>query len=210
MQNAYISKTVRTILSLRPMDKNELVSNVIKKLSPGQPSTKEAKEKIFNIITELVFDGKLNVKDGKIMLIGRFRTNSVEEDYTLMEQTSMIKEVINIDGPNILETVGSERYPFLWSSMTPGSRFKVELIAEPNNSKDPNAVAVCINKKPYAYLPREEAAKYHRFLKSANANGLGIEATALVDYYENSEVKLFRLSLTSHEDLLKKILENKK
>lgn len=210
MQNAYIGKTIRSVLSLKPMDKNELISNVIKKLNPESPSTKEAKDKIVSVIVELIFNGKLNVKDGKIMLIGRFRTNSVEEDYTLKEHTSLVTQFINIDGGYYIETVGSERYPFLWSTMIPGMQFKVELIAEPSNSKDPNAVAVCIDKKPYAYLPREEAPKYHRILKSANANGVGIETTATVGHYTNSEVKLFKLYLTGHEELLTKILSSKK
>jgi hypothetical protein len=210
MQNAYIGKTIRAVLSLKPMDKNELILNVIKKLTPGSPITKEAKDRVLGIVVDLIFEGKLNVKEGKVMLIGRFRTNSVEEDYNLKEHTALVTQSINIDGTVEMETVGSERYPFIWASMIPGMKFKVELIAEPGNSKDPNAVAVCLDKKPYAYLPREEASKYHRFLKSANANGIGIEATATVGYYENSEIKLFKLTLTSHEELLAKILQNKK
>ncbi|APA97262.1 hypothetical protein NS506_03209 [Nocardia seriolae] len=69
--------------------------------------------------------------------------------------------------PNVLWMLGGEFDPR-------GAEVKrtVELIPEPQNSHDPNAVSVRFQGKTIGYLPREEAARYQGPLLRLMAGGL--------------------------------------
>lgn len=206
MQKAYIDKTVREVLAVHPVTYDQLVIKAFKKLIPNSSPNAEDKQILKTEIFEMLVEGKIDINKGKISVEGRYRVNSVEEDYKL-NNVDEVEGEKNINGSYKVLTVGSERYPFFWSSLELGKIITVELIAEPENKKDPHAVAVCINKKPYAYLPREEAPKYHPLVMQANKNGFIVVTSALVSTYpENPSVKLFELNITPSE-ILKKHLD---
>lgn len=211
MQKAYIDKTIREVLAVHPVSYDQLILKTFKKLIPNLQPTEEDKKIVKQEILEMLVEGKIDMNKGKVSVEGRYRVNSVEEDYKL-NNVETVEGEKNINGSHQVLTVGSERYPFFWSNLEMGRQIRVELIAEPQNKKDPLAVAVCIDKKPYAYLPREEAAKYHPLVINANKKGFIITAIAKVSVYpENPTVKLFELNVTPNDILekhLSKITDN--
>lgn len=203
MQKAYINKTIREVAALFPIEFHALQMKVIAKLMPHVEPTDADRKLIREEIISLIIDGKMDINKGKVSVEGRYRVNSVEEDYKLnnIENPEGIK---NINGTYEILSVGSERYPFYWQPLEINKTIEVELIAEPQNKKDPLAVAICIDKKPYAYLPRPEAFKYHPLIQKANNHGFLIVTQAKVGTYEhNPSVKLFILKVAPSE-----ILEN--
>jgi hypothetical protein len=201
LQVAYISKTIREVLAIHPVTYDQLLSKSIKKLIPSTQPNSDDKNRIKEEIFKLLIEGKIDINKGKVSVEGRYRVNSVEEDYKLNNIESLEGEK-NINGSHEFLSVGSERYPFFWSTLELNTIVVVELIAEPQNKKDPLAVAICIDKKPYAYLPREEASNYHSIVMKANSDGFRIVASAIISTYEhNPSVKLFKLSLVPFEVL---------
>ena len=201
LQNAHIKKMIKEVLIIRPLTIEQVVRLVCQKAMPNVTPSKVEKEKIELLTGELIFEGHLNAHNSKIELNIRYRVSSVEEDY-IIEDSNNTSEPLNIDGKYEIETVGSERYPFIWQSLEEGQAVQVELIAEPNNTRDSLAVAVCINKKPYAYLPRPEAARYHSTLLEASNKGIAVYANAKVIISESVlQHKLFVLNLKNPEDI---------
>jgi hypothetical protein len=195
MQQAYINKTIREVLAVSPVDFDTLMSRVFKKLIPNIEPNSSDKEVLRFRILDLLIQGKIDINKGKISIEGRYRVNSVEEDYKLNNVESPAGEK-NINGTTIINSVGSERYPFFWSKLELGSLIKTELIAEPQNKKDPLAVAICIDKKPYAYMPREEASKYHPLIIKANKKDFIIVTHAkVITHPDNKDLKLFQLNV---------------
>lgn len=200
LQTAHIKRTIKSILILRPLPIQQVISLVGKKLMPNIPLSGEDKRLIEKLTAELIFEGQLNAKDKKIELNGRYRVSSVEEDYKLDEQESSNRKSLNMSGGKTIETVGSERYPFIWQKLNVGENVDVELIPEPTNMRDPLAVAVCIDKKPYAYLPREEAARYHPTLTEAKRLGYNVFVTAEVTMVKSLlDFKMFKLNVETPE-----------
>lgn len=201
LQNAHVKKMIKEVLIIRPLTIEQIVRLVCQKTMPNITPSRTEKEKIESLTAELIFDGHLNSHNGKIELNIRYRVSSVEEDYKL-EDTTEPQHNIFIDGANAFETVGSERYPFIWQSLEPNARLQVELIAEPTNTRDALAVAVCIKKKPYAYLPRPEAAKYHPIIMDAKNKGYAVFANAEVQISESVlHHKIFILKLDTPENI---------
>jgi hypothetical protein len=208
LQRAYVGKTIREVLAIHPVTFEQLQAKSLKKLIPHTTPNAEDKALVKEEIFNLLIDGKIDINKGKIRIEGRYRVNSVEEDYKI-DNITTLAGIKNINGNNVILSVGSERYPFFWSNLEISSVIPVELIAEPNNKKDPLAVAICIDKKPYAYLPREEAANYHPSIMLANKQGFSIMTEAIVSFYEeNPSVKLFKLEIASPQLLNKHFQEN--
>lgn len=208
LQSAHIKNMIKTVLVLRPLPVEQIVRLVCQKAMPNIPPSRQEKEIIEKYTGELLFGGHLNAVNGKIELNMRYRVSSVEEDYKLEEEDNIVKTSLNIDGDYEFETVGSERYPFAWKDLSEGDMVEVELIAEPTNTRDALAVAVCINKKPYAYMPRPEAAKYHPIIVEARNKHYNLFTQAKVAISESVlHHKLFVLMLEKPDDLKTEIGE---
>lgn len=206
LQSAHVKKIIKSVLILRPLPIDQIIRLVAQKTMPNIPVSKNEKNLIEQYTGELIFDGHLNSLNGKIELNMRYRVSSVEEDYKLDEGDSTPKTPISGSGDYTFETVGSERYPFIWQKLEEGLLVEVELIAEPTNMRDALAVAVCINKKPYAYLPRPEAAKYHPIIVEARQKNHSIFTVGKVTLSESVlQHKIFVLSLEQPESLAERI-----
>lgn len=208
LQSAHIKNMIKTVLVLRPLPVEQIVRLVCQKTMPNIQPTRQEKELIEKYTGELIFSGHLNAVNGKIELNMRYRVSSVEEDYRLDEADNIPKTALNIDGDYEFETVGSERYPFAWKDLNEGDKVEVELIAEPTNTRDALAVAVCINKKPYAYMPRPEAAQYHPIIVEAHNKHHSFFTQATVKISESVlHHKLFILGLEHPNNLHNEIGE---
>lgn len=206
LQPAHVKKIIKSVLILRPLPLEQITRTVALKTMPNIPVSKQEKKLIEQYTSELIFDGQLNAINGKIELNMRYRVSSVEEDYKLDDTDVTPKTPLHVHGDYSFETVGSERYPFIWQKFEEGDTVEVELIAEPTNTRDSLAVAVCIDKKPYAYLPRPEAAQYHPIIVEARNKNYTIVTKGKVAISESIlQHKIFVLSL-EQPDMLKEYI----
>jgi len=200
LQQAYIRKIMSEILFRKPLPFKSLIHLTSQKLMPNVPPTAEELRTLKDVIFNMLVEAKVNMVGGNISLNSRFRTNSVEEDYTLKINPS--DEIVNVDGGVFITSVGSERFLSIWQDLEDGQIFTVNLFAEPNNRKDPNAVAICIGDKPYAYIPREYATLYQYSIMQAEAKSLLLQCTVTVrnnkDVYP---IKYFELNLMPHKEI---------
>lgn len=202
LQPAYIRKIMSEILFRKPLNFKSLIATTVQKLTPNVPPTREELMTLKDIVLNMLIEGKTNISNGVITLNSRFRTNSVEEDYKLSVKEA--DSTINIDSADgaTINSVGSERLISLWTEMPVGKVVTVTLIAEPDNRKDPNAVAICIDGKPYAYFPREEAYNYQKLVLEAAEKRIALECTATATYdSEVYPVKYFELNLLPKSEL---------
>lgn len=208
LQSPHIKQLIKTVLVLRPLPIDQIIRLVCLKTMPNIAPSREEKEKIKQLTSELIFEGQVNASYGKIELNERYRVSSVEEDYLIEEPEGKILEPLNVDGSYVFETVGSERYPFIWKELQEGQTVEVELIAEPTNTRDSFAVAICINKKPYAYMPRPEAARYHPVIVKARSQNYTLVTKAKVAISESIlNHKIFIMNLETPEKILQTIGE---
>lgn len=206
MQAAYVKKAVKEVLLAKPAKIDTLIKTSLLKIMPNIQPSKNDKEIIKGIIQELIFNGQANVNNGLISLNLTYRVSSVEEDYRIQISDLMFNKQVFILGNQEQLSVGSERYPSLWKNFTLGQKVEVELVAEPDNKKDPLAVAVCIERKPYAYMLRSEAAKYHPIIKQANRKKYNIMTVGTVEMDEKlSAFKIFKLHLPNVEEFKEEI-----
>lgn len=206
LQKSYVKHIIKAILVLKPLTIDQVVRLTCQKAMPNVTPTREEKELIEQLTGELAFEGELNIANKKIELNLRYRVASVEEDYKLEDEGASTRQPINIDGEYEVETVGSERYPYIWKALDEGLTVEVELIPEPTNTRDHLAVAVCIDSKPYAYFPRPDAAKYHELIEHARDNHLKIVTNAKVFRSEGLlKHKYFILHLQTEEQFKTKL-----
>ena len=77
----------------------------------------------------------------------------------------------------------------------------MELVREPTNTHDPNAVAVLLGGKLAAYIPRDCARQWSAFVAEHNAAGRRVRARARVwSVRQRGEAPIFRLYLEVPED----------
>lgn len=202
MQPAFIRKTVKEVLLSKSSKLDVLMKSVLFKLMPNVTPSKHEKDLILSIIQELIFNGQANINNGVISLNLTYRVSSVEEDYRIKTSELYFNKPVFVIGSKESTSVGSERYPSLWKPLNLDSKIDIELVAEPDNKKDPLAVALCIERKPYAYMLRSEAAAYHPIIKEANKKKINIMTVATVSLDEKlSTFKVFKLHIPEAAEL---------
>lgn len=206
MQPAYIRTIIKNVLLNKPAKIDNLMRSAFIKLMPNIAPTKSEKDLVLTVIQELAFNGQININNGTISLNLQYRVSSVEEDYRLNNLQNVTRKILKLSGKTTCVSVGSERYPSLWRELELGSHIEVELIPEPTNKKDPLAVALCINDRPYAYMLRSEAALYHPLIVKLRAKGYKacIDADISVDE-KLSTFKVFTFNLPDLEELSQQI-----
>jgi hypothetical protein len=201
-QKSYIRKTIIDLVLRKPEPLKTLPNTVARKLIPNQPFTVEDKQHLSNILYMMITDGEINIISGIAQVKTRYRSNSVEEDYKLHTHVDTHKHV-KTKGDYHIHTVGSERKPFLWAKLNPTLPYLVEIIPEPTNIKDPNAVAVCINGQPFAYFPREEAAAYSKLLNKLFEKHIILTTLAYITTHpDNTGLECFRVEIPTVQNML--------
>lgn len=130
-----------------------------------------------NVLTALVESERVHYLHSQYSLNEDFVDNLEEELYVL-DNSSQHK--LNIDGgfePKY--SVGSERYN-IWDTFEIGQEITVTLIAEPENKFDTNAIAICLNNSPIAYLARSDAKEYKPIIDNLAALDISLELTGIV------------------------------
>lgn len=177
----YLRNIVKDILQETSLDFNDLSYKVYDiLLEKSEPDNNDVI--VFeNVLSALVESGRVNYLHSQYTLNEDFVDNLEEENYVL-ENSS--KHRLNIDGGfDRKYSVGSERYN-IWNTFEIGQEVTVTLIAEPNNKYDANAVAICLNNSPIAYLSRSDAKEYKPIIENLDALDISLELTGIVS--ENS------------------------
>lgn len=205
MQRPFIRKSIIEIVARQSVSIKNIATVVSKKLQPNYPLTVEEKQYVNSIIFSMISDGDVNVKSGMLETKTRYRLNSVEEDYYLNVNEDTHKHV-NMEGEVDVFTVGSERKPFLWARLNPALPYHVTLVPEPQNFKDPNAVAVCINGQPFSYFPRDLAEQYSPILNQIFKYNIVLTTQAIVlEHPEHEGLDCFRLRMPKVETIVSKL-----
>jgi len=202
MQKAFIRKTIIELVARQAIDLKTLPNHVAKKLTPNVALTVEDKKYLTNILYAMLSDGDINITDGIVQTKTRYRLNSVEEDYYLNVSEDTHYH-LKTSGNNIVHTVGSERKPYLWARLNPTLTYQVTLIPEPQNHKDPNAIAVCINGQPFAYFPRDKAAEYAPTLNKLFTHDIVITTEATVtEHPDNVNLEAFKINMPETQEII--------
>lgn len=202
LQKAYLRKTIIDLIIRKPEPLKTLPNAVARKLQPNQPFTLEEKQYVNNVLFMMLTDGEINIVGGIAQVKTRYRSNSVEEDYYLETHQETHKHV-KTRGNHSVYTVGSERKPYLWAKLNPTLPYHVEIIPEPNNSKDSNAIAVCINGQPFSYFPRDEAARYTKLLNKLFERKIILTTLAYItEHPDNQGLECFKLDIPTVQEML--------
>lgn len=174
----YVRNIMKEILSDgKPLEYDDLKDKVFTTIL-GDTSPTNTDVIIFdNVLSGLVESERVHYLHSHYTINEDFVDNLEEESYILHNDTN---SYVNIDGGIVRKfSVGSERYN-IWDSFEVGQEVNVVLIPEPTNKFDPNAVAICINNSPVAYLSRSDAKEYFSIVNKLNDMGISLELTGLV------------------------------
>jgi hypothetical protein len=195
MQKAFIRKTVVELVARQSVSVKNIATVLAKKLQPNSILTVDEKQYINSIVFTMISDGDINVKSGMLETKTRYRLNSVEEDYYLNVNEETHKH-LNVEGDTEVYTVGSERKPYLWARLNNALPYQVTLVPEPQNFKDPNAIAVCINGQPFSYFPRDLAEHYSPVLNQIFKYNIVLTTKAtILEHPDNKGLECFKLRM---------------
>ena len=147
----------------------ELSEYVFNNLEINEPIFDEHQKAMQTMLDDMVMAGRLKVK-GKTYSLGDTRKNGEEETYHVKSLETPSENVAQLKGNVIVNTIGSEYYPDAWESLL-DNRLNVELIPEPQNPYDKNAIAVTINNEIVGHLTRSVAREYFSCITKLNNGG---------------------------------------
>ena len=175
-----IRDTIVEVLSTYdiPMSIIEITEHMGELLELTEPIHSEQQQQVQQTIDDMLQAGRLNIHDDKY-IIGDLRKNGDEETYHVVQLDSPTENTILINGNNIINTIGSEYYPEAWNAVTDGEII-VELIPEPQNPYDSNAVAVTTKNEILGHLTRTQAEHYSSAITQLNEAGYSLQVTGEV------------------------------
>ena len=174
----YVRNVVKeTLKGEKSLDFDDLSEQVFETLLEETEPTNEDIIIFENVLSALVESERVHYLHGHYTLNEEFVDNLEEELYSLPNSHS---QHLNIDGGlKPVYSVGSERYN-VWDSFDIGQEVNVVLLAEPENKFDTNAIAICLEDSPIAYLARSEAKLYKPVIDKLSDMGVSLELTGIV------------------------------
>lgn len=174
----YVRNVVKeTLEGEKSLDFDDLSEQVFATLLDEEVPSNEDAIIFENVLSGLVESGRVHYLHGYYTFNEDFIDNLEEENYSIPNSHS---HRLNIDGGlKPVYSVGSERYN-VWDTFDVGQEINVILIAEPDNKFDSNAIAICIEDSPIAYLARSEAKIYKPIVDKLSEMGIGLELTGIV------------------------------
>lgn len=175
-----IRDTIIEVLSTyeTPMTVTELTEHMHELLELTEPIHSEQQTQIQNIIDDMVASGRLK-QNSNTYNLGDTRKNGDETTYHVTHLESPSENPIIINGSNIVNTIGSEYYQEAWEQIFENET-TVELIPEPENPYDSNAVAVTINNQIVGHLTRTQAEQYIASITQLNESGYSLQVTGQI------------------------------
>lgn len=196
----YIRNVIKdTLDGDKTLDFDDLSEQVFTTLLEDEEASNEDTIIFENVLAALVESGRVHYLHGHYTLNEDFVDNLEEETYSLGSSHS---QRLNVDGGlKPVYSVGSERYA-IWDSFDIGQEVNVVLLAEPDNKFDNNAIAICIEDSPIAYLARSEAKTYKPIIDKLSGMGISLELTGIVSENPLMEgYRYFELAPLEPEDI---------
>lgn len=185
-----------------PMGLVELSEHVFELLEVSEPIHIEQQSKIESIAQDMVLAGRLKIEND-LYSLGDTRKDGNEETYHVNYLPSPTENLVTINGNMIAETIGSEYYPEAWMDVK-DINITVELIPEPQNPYDSNAVAVTINNKLVGHLTRTIAQKYFKTIVELNNSGYSLQVDGeVLESPNNQNYRFIQLAMPTIEAIEK-------
>lgn len=163
-----------------PLESDEIYNHIFDALEIIDTLTEENISHLNNILDDMVGSGRLTF-DGEKYSIGDLKKTGDDDVYQVTHIKSPSSNIITLRGDVKMNTIGSQYYPDAWNKTNVGDILTVELIPEPNNPYDNNAVAVAYNDEILGHLTRSNAAEYFSTIKEMNDLGCTLMVGGLVE-----------------------------
>jgi hypothetical protein len=156
------------------------------------------------VFTSLISSGKLR-KDGQY--ISKTSSN-YEYDYNPQTLEPTSETSILIKGEETIYSIGSHYYFDNWVGLNDGHFINVDVIREPNNPYDKNAVAICYQGKIMGHLTREDAKSYNDSLRLLEEYNFFMTVPAYIDsdFRKESQYRFLKLFMPKPELILQEIM----
>jgi hypothetical protein len=140
--------------------------------------------KLYQVILDMVESGSLVLNEGNVSRNINYVKNIEDPNYKPYTAiiNNQLADTVSYDGSILVLTANTEDYTVNYRALglNEGDYTVVELVPEPNNPYDSNAVCIMKNDKVLGYLDRTAAREYHRIIVRENTNGKKVIANALV------------------------------
>lgn len=140
--------------------------------------------RLYQVVLDMVESGSLVLSEGIISRNPNHVKNIEDPNYKPYTATvhSELTDSVSLDGNILVLTANTEDYTTNYQTLglNEGDYIDVELVPEPNNPYDSNAVCIMKNNKVLGYLDRTGAREYHRTIARENSNGKKVLVKAMV------------------------------
>lgn len=147
-------------------------------------SSSVEEQRLYKVILDMVESGSLLLSDGLVSRNPNHVKNMEDPNYKPYTATAHkeLTETVSLDGSTLILTANTEDYTtnYMLLGLSEGDYTTVELVPEPNNIYDANAVCIMRNDKVLGYLDRTGAREYHRLIARENADGRKAVVQAMV------------------------------
>jgi hypothetical protein len=145
-------------------------------------SVEEAR--LYKVILDMVESGSLLLVEGIVSRNLDHVKNIEEAKYKpdTINYMTHLEEKVSYDGSNLVLTANSEDYTenYLQLALSDNDFLEVELVAEPANKFDSNAVCIVKDGLVLGYLDRSAAKEYQPHIIRENSNARRVVAGAIV------------------------------
>lgn len=193
-----IRDTINEVIGVvgTPLSVIEISDYIFENLEIGEPVFDEHQKQIQTIVDDMVASGRLT-KQGKEYSLGDNRKNGDEETYHIATLESPAESPAKLKGNVIVNTIGSEYYTEPWLRITEPT-ITVELIPEPQNPYDNNAVAVVVNSQIIGHLTRSNARQYFNTITKLNSSGYTLQVDGeVLESPSNKNYRYVQLAMPS-------------
>lgn len=182
-----------------PLGTTELSEHVFEVLEINEPVFTEHQDALQAIINDMVLSGRL-VDNAGSYIIGDIRKDGNEETYHVAHIDSPSENPVLMKGSTIVNSIGSEYYTEAWSEVDNHNVVICELIPEPHNPYDNNAVAVTLNNQLLGHLTRSVAREYFNSITKLNHSGYTLQVEGeILESPNNENYRFIQLAMPKPE-----------
>lgn len=140
--------------------------------------------RLYQVVLDMVESGSLLLQEGIVSRNLDHVKNTEDPNYQPYNAriNSELTDSISLDGSILVLTANTEDYTTNYHALglKEGDYVTVELVPEPTNQYDTNAVCIMKSDKVLGYLDRTGAREYHRVIARENTNGKKVLVQAIV------------------------------
>lgn len=206
--NEYNPQIIRdSILSmLDPSEKTDYNELELKVLLDLEAAINSQNIQVLNKIFEsLIIGGKLK-KEGSLISKSPMAD---EYDYNPQMLEPSSDTSLLMKGDETLYSIGSHYYFDNWAGLNDGHFINVDIIREPENPYDKNAIAICYQNKIMGHLTREDAKNYNSSIKTLEEYNFFLTVPAYIDsdFRKELQYRFLKLFMPKPEVILGQIVK---